>query len=133
MRHRRTSNHQRPRPSIGRLLHEIVERASILEDIRSLFLSLLTQAQNVLRLYEQGCFSDSDAMLSFRRRTAQILDDVRASLRELGDGSEENRLLLQADHVEEVIRRVTSLVLDDGDLLTERRGRWCPDRFDDPS
>ncbi|MCZ7556996.1 MAG: hypothetical protein M5R41_11445 [Bacteroidia bacterium] len=117
MRPNRTPNRQRRLRTRG-LIHEIVERTAIVEDIKALFFSLLSQAQDLLRLAEDGCV---DGMMArgFLSRASMLLNDVRTSIQELGDGEEERRLLGQATKVENIIRQITDLCLDD-DLLTER-------------
>jgi hypothetical protein len=119
MRQYRTSSRQHPRSSVRGLIHEIVERTAIVEDIKALFFSLLSQAQDLLRLAEDGCV---DGMMArgFLSRASTILDDVRSSIHELGDGEEERRLFRQATKVEDIIRQITDLCLDGDGLLTER-------------
>lgn len=118
MRHRRSFNRQQTRHSVRVLIHEIVERAAVVEDIKSLYVSLLSQAQDLLHLGEDGCVDDK-MMKGFLLRVRTILDDVRTSIRELGCGDEERRLLRQADQVEEIVGRITDVCLNDG-LLAER-------------
>ena len=83
MRHR-TLSRQHPRTSVRALIHEIVERTAIIEDIKALFFSLLSQAQDLLRLAEDGCV---DGMMArgFLSRASMLLSDVRTSIQELGD------------------------------------------------
>lgn len=113
----RTSRTQ-TRHRIRRTLQEIVERSAIIEDIKALYVSLLSQAQDFLHLEEHGCLDDR-TLRGFHLRTTKILDDVRGAIRDLGSGEEEQRLLRQADQVEGIIRRVTDVCLDDG-LLAEQ-------------
>jgi hypothetical protein len=114
MRTTRTQTHHR----IRRMLHEIVERSAIIEDIKALYVSLLSQAQGFLHLGELGSV-DNVTLTGFHLRATKILDDVRGAIRDLGSGEEEQRLLRQADQVEGIIRRVADVCLDD-DLLVER-------------
>lgn len=114
MRTTRTQTHRR----IRRMLHEIVERSAIIEDIKALYVSLLSQAQDFLHLEELGSV-DNVTLKGFHLRATKILDDVRGAIRDLGSGEEEQQLLRQADQVEEIVGRITDVCLDDG-LLTER-------------
>lgn len=118
MRPSRTLNRQRRLRTRG-LIHEVIERSVVVEDIKSLFLSLLSQAQDLLHLAEDGCV-DSMVATGFLSRVCMILDDVRTSIQELGDGEEERRLLRQAIKVEDIIQRIVDLCLDRDGLLTER-------------
>lgn len=118
MKHRALSR-QHPRHSTRGLIHEMVERTAIVEDIKALFFSLLSQAQDILRLAEDGCV-DSMVVRGFLSRASTILDDVRSSIHELGDGEEERQLIRQANKVENIIQQIVDLCLDRDGLLTER-------------
>lgn len=118
MRPNRTPNRQRKLRTRG-LIHEIVGRTAIVEDIKALFTSLLSQAQDLLHLTEDGCV-DSMVAKGFLSRACTILDDVRSSIHELGDGEEEQQLIRQANKVENIIQQIVDLCLDRNGLLTER-------------
>lgn len=114
MRPTRTQTHRR----IRRMLHEIVERSAVIEDVKALFISLLSQSQDFLHLEELGSV-DNETRKGFHLRATKILDDVRGAIRDLGSGEEEQQLLRQADQVEGIIGRIADVCLDDG-LLTEK-------------
>ena len=114
MRTTRTRTHRR----IRRMLYEIIERSAIIGDIKALYVSLLSQAQDFLHLEELGSV-DNVILKGFHLRATKILDDVRGAIRDLGSGEEEQQLLHQADQIERIIGRIADVCLDDG-LLAER-------------
>lgn len=122
MRHTSIPLHQEQRQwLIRQLLRETIRREDVIRDIRDTLRSLLSNAEGLLSDVRRDYLDlSNDSVLrrryreqveAFFKQATSITESLKGSIKNLGDGTEENSLTHQLERAEALIERTYDMCL----------------------